>query len=51
MTNDILAYPARRMRLLPSEAERRRILVRDGIAWVLVYSIHLLIFLGLVILL
>lgn len=49
MTNDILAYPARRMRLLPSEAERRRILLRDGIAWVLVGLIHLLIFLGLVI--
>jgi hypothetical protein len=49
VTNDILAYPARRMRFLPSEEERRRILVRDGIAWVLVGLIHLLMFLGLVI--
>jgi hypothetical protein len=49
VTDDILAYPARRMRLLPSEEERRRIIVRDGVAMVLVALIHLLMFLALVI--
>ncbi len=49
MTDDFLAYPARRMRLLPSDEERRRILVRDGLAILLVALIHILIFLGLVI--
>lgn len=49
VTDDILAYPARRMRLLPSQEERRRILVRDGVALVLVALIHILFFLALVI--
>ena len=49
MTDDFLAYPARWMRLPPSEEERRRILVRDGVALVLVALIHILILLGLVI--
>jgi hypothetical protein len=49
VTDDFLAYPARRMRLLPSDEERRRILVRDGLAILLVALIHILIFLGLVI--
>ena len=49
MTDDFLAYPARRMRLLPSQEERRRILVRDGFALMVVALIHILMFLALVI--
>jgi hypothetical protein len=49
VTDNFLAYPSRRMRLLPSEAERRRILVRDGFALVVVALVHILIFFGLVI--
>lgn len=49
MTDDILAYPDHRIRRRPTDAERRRILARDGFAWVVVGLIHLMIFLGLVI--
>ncbi len=49
LTDDILPYPAWRMRFVPSEAERRRIWLRDSIAWVLVALIHLVIFLILVV--
>ncbi|HEX2760092.1 MAG TPA: hypothetical protein VHM27_06235 [Rhizomicrobium sp.] len=49
VTNDILAYPAYRIRRRLSDAERRRIIMRDGFAWAVVGLIHLIIFLGLVI--
>jgi hypothetical protein len=49
VTNDILASPAWRMRLPPSQEERRRIMMRDGVALVLVALIHILLFMALVI--
>jgi hypothetical protein len=49
VTNDILASPAWRMRLPPNQEERRRIMIRDGIAMVLVVLIHIVMFLALVI--
>jgi hypothetical protein len=49
LTDDFLAYPDRLMRRPLSEAERRRVLMRDTVAWVLVGLIHILLFLGLVI--
>lgn len=48
VTDDILAYPDYRNRRQLSEAERRRLLARDGFAWTMVGLIHLMIFLGLV---
>ena len=47
--DDTLIYPARRGRRPLSEAERRRILARDGFAWALVALIHILMFFALVI--
>jgi hypothetical protein len=49
VTNDILLSPSWRLRRAPSNEERRRRLVTDGVAWILVALIHLLIFLTLVI--
>jgi len=49
VTDDFLAYPARRMRLLPNEAERRRRLLRDGVALLVVLLVHIVIFFSLVI--
>jgi hypothetical protein len=47
VTDDILAYP--RLRFLPSNAERRRLLIRDILSWILVAIIHLLFLMTLVI--
>ncbi len=49
MTDDILAYPDFRMRLRLSDAERRRIVLRDALAWAIVALIHFIFFLVLVI--
>ena len=49
MTDDILANPDFRMRLRLSDAERRRILLRDTLAWAIVALIHFIFFLVLVI--
>ncbi len=49
VTDDIFAYPDHRIRRRLTDAERRRILVRDSFAWTVVGLIHLIIFFGLVI--
>jgi hypothetical protein len=49
VTDDILANPDFRMRLRLSDAERRRILLRDTLAWAIVALIHFIFFLVLVI--
>ncbi len=49
VTDDILAYPGFRTRRRLSDAERRRLVARDGFAWAVVGLIHLMMFLGLVI--
>jgi hypothetical protein len=41
VTDDFLAFPGSRARFLPSDAERRRLLIRDALTWVLVAIIHL----------
>jgi hypothetical protein len=48
VTGDILAYPLSRARYRSSE-ERRRLLIRDAIAWSIVAAIHLLALMTLVI--
>ena len=42
VTDDFLAFPGSRARFLPSDEERRRLLIRDALTWVLVAIIHLL---------
>jgi hypothetical protein len=42
VTDDFLAFPGSRARFLPSDEERRRLLIRDALSWVVVAIIHLL---------
>ena len=48
-TDDILALPGFRVRFAPSKADRRRLLIRDSISWMLVAIIHIAFFLVLVV--
>lgn len=49
VTNDVLAFAPLAVRRLPSDEERRRLLIRDLVSWALVILIHLIIFFALVI--
>jgi len=49
LVTDDLAYPDFRMHFALSDAERRRLLLRDAFAWVIVAILHLIFFLALVI--
>jgi hypothetical protein len=49
LVTDDLAYPDFRMHLRLSDAERRRLIVRDAFAWVMVAILHVIIFFALVI--
>ena len=49
VTDDVLAFAPTGVRRLPSDEERRRILIRDAVSWALVAVIHLIMFFSLVI--
>jgi hypothetical protein len=49
VTDDILVYPPFRVRLRLSEAERRRLWLRDTVAWAIVALLHIIFLLALLI--
>jgi hypothetical protein len=49
LVTDDLAYPDFRMHIALSDAERRRLVVRDAFAWIIVAILHLIFFFALVI--